>query len=137
MSRYISETLRLEVATRANFRCEYCLVHEEDMFFPYQIDHIISIKHGGANDLDNFAYACSLCNQHKGTDLGTYLPDSNRLIRLFHPRRDKWAQHFFVSNGEILGKTRIGEATVKILGLNHPDRVMLRQVLIQTGRYSF
>lgn len=136
MSRSISENLRLEVATRAQFRCEYCLVHEEDMFFTYQVDHIISIKHVGVNDSNNLAYACSVCNQFKGTDLGTYLPGSNRLVRLFNPRQDKWSKHFYISNGEILFKTRIGEATVKILNLNLPDRVTLRQVLMQIGRYN-
>jgi len=135
MKRYISEYLRLEVATRAQFKCEYCLVQEEDMFFTYQVDHIISIKHGGSNEIDNLAYACSACNQSKGTDLGTYLPGSNRLIRLFNPRRDRWSAHFAISDGEISPKTKIGEATVKILGLNHPDRIMLRQALIAAGRY--
>lgn len=135
MSRYISENVRLEVATRANFKCEYCLVHEEDLFFTYQVDHIVSIKHGGENNISNFAYACSVCNQFKGTDLGTYLPGINRLIRLFNPRRDKWSKHFTISDGIIISKTLIGEATIKILSLNQPDRVLLRQVLVQAGRY--
>ncbi len=135
MRRYVSENLRLKVATRAQFKCEYCLVQEEDMFFTYQVDHIISIKHGGSNEIENLAYACSACNQSKGTDLGTYLPDGNRLIRLFNPRRDRWNAHFTISDGEILPKTKIGEATVKILGLNDSDRIMLRQALIAAGRY--
>lgn len=135
MSRYISENLRLEVANKAQFKCEYCLVQEEDMFFTYQVDHIISIKHGESNAPDNLAYACSACNQLKDKNLETYLPGGNRLIRLFNPRRDKWDSHFSISDGEILSKTTIGEATVKVLGLNHPDRIMLRQTLITAGRY--
>ncbi|MEK7257026.1 MAG: HNH endonuclease [Bacteroidota bacterium] len=123
------------VAERAGYRCEYCRVLEEDMFFVYQVEHIISRKHGGATELSNLAYACSICNPNKGTDLGTILPGSLRLIRLFHPRKDKWQNHFEVENGEILPKTKIGAATVKVLDLNHPDRIILRRVLEQAGRY--
>lgn len=135
MNRYISEKLRLDVALLANFRCEYCRVHEDDLFFSYQIDHIISVKHGGETDLENLAYSCSMCNQNKGSNLGTYLPDSKRLVRLFYPRKDTWKTHFKVSNGEIIGKTKIGLATIKVLDLNNVDRVILRQILIESGRY--
>ncbi|PWK28548.1 HNH endonuclease [Arcicella aurantiaca] len=135
MNRYISEKLRLDVALLANFRCEYCRIHEDDLFFSYQIDHIISIKHGGETDLENLAYSCSMCNQNKGSNLGTYLPDSKRLVRLFHPRKDTWKTHFKVNNGEIIGKTKIGLTTIKVLDLNNVDRVILRQILTESGRY--
>jgi hypothetical protein len=137
MSRYISEKLRLEVALLANFRCEYCCIHEDDLFFSYQIDHIISIKHGGETDLENLAYSCSMCNQNKGSNLGTYLADSKRLVRLFNPRKDAWKTHFEINNGEIIGKSKIGLATIKVLDLNNVDRVILRQILIESGRYSY
>ncbi len=55
---YISVKTRQLVAQRAEFRCEYCLIHEEDTFFGCEIDHIISKKHGGSNELENLAYAC-------------------------------------------------------------------------------
>lgn len=62
----ISKSTRLEVAKRANHRCEYCHLHEEDMFLSFELDHIIAQKHGGTDGLDNLAYACTHCNQHKG-----------------------------------------------------------------------
>lgn len=133
--RYISEKLRLEVSLSANFRCEYCRIHEDDLFFSFQIDHIISIKHGGATEFENLAYSCSMCNQNKGSDLGTYLSDSKRLIHLFHPRKDSWQTHFGVDNGVIIGKTKIGLATIKVLDLNDVDRIILRQELRLDGRY--
>lgn len=49
MSRYISDKVRSRVEKRANYQCEYCLIHQDDTFFSCQIDHIISIKHGGDN----------------------------------------------------------------------------------------
>jgi len=43
----IGEQRRAEVARRAKHRCEYCLIHEDDVGFRHQIDHIVSRKHGG------------------------------------------------------------------------------------------
>jgi HNH endonuclease len=47
MSSYISPALRRLVATRAEYLCENCLIHEDDTFFGCEVDHIISEKHGG------------------------------------------------------------------------------------------
>ena len=66
MSRYISEKLRLQVATRANFRCEYCLLWERFSFYTFHIDHIISLKHGGKTILRNLANACPICIHETG-----------------------------------------------------------------------
>lgn len=68
---YISQNLRKLVATRADFLCEYCLIHEQDTAFGCAIDHIISLKHGGATDADNLAYAYVFCNRFKGSDIGS------------------------------------------------------------------
>ena len=65
MARWISEALRQAVASRANFVCEYCLIAEADTFYGCEVDHIISLKHGGSTDLDNLAYACAMCNRAK------------------------------------------------------------------------
>lgn len=135
MSRHIPETLRLATAQRAGYRCEYCRVFERDMVYRFQGDHIISRKHGGETILENLAYACSTCNQNKGPDLGTYLPGSKRLVRLFNPRRDHWSMHFELNAGQIIPLTKIGAATVKVLDLNHPDRIILRRTLMDAGCY--
>ncbi len=63
---------RAFIALRAMDCCEYCQIHEDFMFLAFEIDHIISIKHGGGNEIANLAYACPHCNQHKGTDLTTF-----------------------------------------------------------------
>jgi hypothetical protein len=135
MSLFISKSLRKKVKERAAYRCEYCLVHEDDMFFSFHMEHIISVKHGGKSVLENLANACSICNENKGTDLGTYISNSKRLIRLFNPRIDKWNNHFDINDGEISAKTKRGEATINVLDLNHPDRIILRRLLIMSGRY--
>ncbi len=123
------------MANRAGLRCEYCLVHEDDMFFPYQVDHIISKKHRGSSDLANLALACSVCNQHKGTDIATYLIPNGPLVPLFNPRKLTWSDHFKISDGEIIALTDVGRATSLILNMNNPDRIILRKLLMQAGRY--
>ena len=58
--RRVPEKLRQQVRERANGCCEYCLVHEQDMFFPFQADHIIAEQHRGATELDNLAWTCGI-----------------------------------------------------------------------------
>jgi 5-methylcytosine-specific restriction endonuclease McrA len=135
MRRRIPNSLREKVAERAEFRCEYCRVHEDDSFLPFEIDHIISLKHGGGNEERNLAYACPHCNQHKGTDLTTFLESYQDIVPLFNPRIHKWSDHFDVEEGQILPKTKIAEATIKLLRFNDPERVVIRQILMEIGLY--
>lgn len=46
MSRNIPERIRMAVAQRANFRCEYCRLPEAYAIYPFEVDHIIAVKHG-------------------------------------------------------------------------------------------
>jgi hypothetical protein len=134
MSHNIPKYLRNAVALRSNFCCEYCRISQIDSYYGFQIDHIISRKHGGKTILLNLAYCCPDCNRYKGTDLGTYLDNSNIFIRFFNPRLDDWDEHFDSDNsGLITSKTDIGMATLKIFAINHPDRIIERQLLWKLG----
>ena len=93
------------------------------------------MKHGGGDELDNLAYACSHCNQHKGSDLTTFLDSYDDIVLLFNPRKHIWQDHFETINGEILAKSRIGQASIKILKFNEPDILILRRELSQAGLY--
>lgn len=136
MSRYIPASLRQAVAEQAGFRCEYCRRPESDSFIKYQVDHIISLKHGGSTIIENLAFCCPICNYNKGSDLGTILENEDVLVRLFHPRKQTWFDHFEVSaDGIIIPKTDIGQATIKLLVLNEPDRTIERIDLIAAGLY--
>jgi hypothetical protein len=130
-----SDQLRGEVAERADFRCEYCRIHQDDMFISFEIDHIVAQKHGGGNEIENLAYACPHCNQHKGTDMVTFVDDYNDVIRLFNPRIDDWYEHFETTIGEVYSETKIGKATIKLLKINDVDLIILRGLLIELGRY--
>jgi hypothetical protein len=100
-----------------------------------EIDHVISMKHGGKTVMENLAAACFHCNRHKGSDVGSIAPSTGELVRFFNPRADRWADHFYIGAGRIEFLTPIGEATARILDFNHPDRVLHRNLLAQVGRY--
>lgn len=136
MSRAIPDSIRKQVAERAKYRCEYCLVPERFLATIFHIDHIRSIKHGGITAVENLAYACPHCNQNKGADVATFLDDEGETtVRIFNPRKDDWTIHFELADGEILPKTAIGSATVRILEMNQPDRLIFRRVLAEAGCY--
>jgi hypothetical protein len=134
-STYISEKLRAKVKQRARNCCEYCRLHQDDFFFPFEIDHIISKRHDGKTILANLALSCSTCNRMKAADIGTYLNETMQFVRLYHPRIDIWSEHFEINHGEIFPITDIGRATVKLLDLNNPDRIILRQILMRAQLY--
>ncbi|MBK8040862.1 MAG: HNH endonuclease [Verrucomicrobiaceae bacterium] len=124
----IAAELRRKVAARAGRRCEYCLIHEDDCFWGCEIDHIFSEKHGGTTSLANLAFCCAFCNRHKGADIST-LDARKRLIPLFHPRRDRWQEHFRFRGVEIIGVTALGRATAKLLRFNDPARLEEREAM--------
>ena len=135
MAEGISLALRGEVTGRADFRCEYCLMPEAELFAGCEVDHIISRKHGGVTDLANLALACERCNRAKGTDVGSVVGRERRFVRLFNPRIDAWHSHFRLVGANIEPRTEIGEATVQLLRLNAPDRVLQRLALQQIDVY--
>ena len=135
MASDISEELRELVADRANRTCEYCLIHEADAGYDHQVDHIISRKHDGRSVPDNLAYACVVCNCHKGTDIASVDPAVGEVVRLFSPRDDLWSEHFRLDGPLIQPLTAIGSATVRLLRLNSPVRVEERRILQLFGSY--
>ena len=135
MASDVSESLRRLVAERADYRCEYCLLHEDDSYSSHQIDHIISRKHGGLSDPDNLAYACLRCNAWKGSDIGSVDAQSGALVNLFHPRRQRWEDHFALRGAIVEPLTPEGKATARLLKLNLDKRVVERRLLFATGRY--
>lgn len=119
--------MRQAVAKRADCQSEYCHIHRDDAFYSFQIDHTISLKHGGETFLDNLAFSCLPCNLNKSSDVGTISPPRQIFIRLFNPRMDPWDKCFSVGSGKIYPETSIGEATIKVLKLNESERIIERQ----------
>lgn len=135
MAEHVSGELRRLVARRADYLCEYCLIAEDDTFYGCEIDHIISIKHGGTTGPDNLAYSCAFCNRHKGTDIASILPQTNMIVSLFNPRTDGWAEHFQFDGLYINALTDVGKVTARLLRFNDEERILERRELAADGRY--
>jgi hypothetical protein len=55
---------------------------------------------------------------------------SGQLVPLFHPRRDRWPEHFLFRGVRIMGITPTGRATVHLLAMNDVRRLELRSELL-------
>ncbi len=123
----IGSQIRAQVRERAQNACEYCHLHQDDSpLAALHIEHIIPRIHGGSDDTDNLALACIDCNLHKGTNLTGIDPETNELTELFHPRHQKWKEHFKWQGIYLAGKTTTGRTTIRVLKINSEDQVALR-----------
>jgi hypothetical protein len=52
---------------------------------------------------------------------------------IFHPRRQNWRRNFRWDGAVVLGITRVGRATIAVLNINHPQRIEMRQQLLEQG----
>ncbi|MGM3304488.1 HNH endonuclease [Anabaena sp. WFMT] len=120
---YIPAALRRLVEERAEHQCEYCLLPAKVAFFAHEIDHIIAEKHGGKTNADNLALTCWRCNRYKGSDLGSFDPETGNFSFLFNPRKQEWKSHFMFSEVVLVGLTPEGRTTVKLLQINSEDRL--------------
>jgi hypothetical protein len=101
----IPARLRRSVRDRAGERCEYCLLADEDGYFPHEPDHVIAEKHGGATVFGNLAWAGFDCNRFKGSDIASLDPIDGKLVALFNPRRQRWSEHFELAGAVIVALT--------------------------------
>lgn len=132
----MNEALRQRVRDRAGNRCEYCRLRQSHLPRErFHVEHITALKHQGADDLDNLCLACLRSNLCKGANLAGLDPDGHdeALVPLFHPRRDRWEDHFRYEGAAIIGLTAIGRTTVWVLGMNESRRLALRSVLLANG----
>jgi len=123
MTRAVAELVR----RRAADRCEYCQLHQDDSpLASLHIEHIIPRKHGSTDDPENLCLACIDCNLHKGPNLTGLDPEGGALTRLFHPRLQKWEEHFARQGIRITGLTPEGRTTVRVLNMNSDEQLDLR-----------
>jgi 5-methylcytosine-specific restriction endonuclease McrA len=76
MERELQETVR----RRAQDRCEYCRFPESFSELPFQIDHVVARKHGGATETENLALACCFCNRFKGPNISGIDPEAKQVV---------------------------------------------------------
>jgi len=128
---------RAEVRARARQTCEYCRSQERFAMQSFSLEHILPLQVGGSDDIENLALACQGCNNHKYTRTKGRDPVTGETVALFHPRQERWGDHFIWSNDftRIVGLTPTGRATVAMLQLNRLGLVNLRRVLYGAGEH--
>ena len=123
------------VAERANHRCEYCHAPESIFNAVLEVKHITPIVAGGTSTAENLALSCRSCNSFKGSRSSSIDPESGQEERFYHPRQDRWEDHFSVDSNsfEVIALTRIGRVTALCLKINSRAQVTARQFWIQLG----
>jgi HNH endonuclease len=135
MKSYIPAELRRQVREDAGQRCGYCHSSEKWLGIPHEIEHIIPLGEGGATVRENLWIACRRCNAYKANRIFAPDPVSQASVQLFHPRRDRWDDHFrwSLDATRIMGITPVGRATVDALQMNHPFIVATRALWVRVG----
>ena len=125
------------VAERARGCCEYCSSQARFAVQPFSAEHIIPKSQGGRTTLDNLALACQGCNNYKYTKTEGRDPVSGESVPLYHPRQQRWCDHFAWNDDFtlVIGLTPIGRATIEALQLNRDGVVNLRRVLCAMGEH--
>ena len=133
----VPRPLKRAVVERARRQCEYCRSREDYAVDPFSAEHIIPQSRGGGTDLDNLALSCQTCNNHKYNKVEGIDPQTGNLAPLFHPRQQRWSDHFAWSEDAtlIVGQTPTGRATIYILDMNRESLINLRQMLHRDGKH--
>ena len=135
-SRVTAKQRRL-VVERAQGCCEYCLSQVRFSTQSFSVEHIIPRDKGGKTENENLALSCQGCNNHKYTKTEGYDAVSREYVALYHPRQQKWGNHFAWNDDctLIIGITATGRATVETLHLNREGVVNLRRLLYTAQKH--
>jgi len=134
---HIPVFLKKLVTRRAGNRCEYCQLSQKGQEATFHIDHVIPLASGGETVSENLALACVSCSLRKGAKEFIFDNMTNREIRIFNPRNDRWETHFEWDGVILKGKTVKGEATIKLLNLNRRLILAIREEEILLKRHPF
>lgn len=131
----IPARLRRLVVTRAGNRCEYCGLAQEGQEATFHIDHIIPVTARGRTVAENLALACVSCSLRKEARRLVPEPMTGRMVPLFHPRRQRWAEHFRWDGLTLVGLSATGRATVAALQMNRGLILAIRREQAERGRH--
>jgi hypothetical protein len=127
--------MRARLVEQAGNCCGYCRAHQQYVYEILHIEHLEPRARGGSNDEDNLWLACALCNRSKSDQAHGRDPVTDRRVRLFNPRRQRWRRHFQWSEdgAEIIRRTVCGRVTVAVLNMNSDLAVLVRMNWIKAG----
>ena len=135
--RHVTAQQKQAVVERAQGCCEYCRSQARFATQPFSVEHSKPRSQGGKTTLDNLALACQGCNNHKYTKTEGRDPVSGDIVPLYHPRQQRWYDHFTWNDDFtlIIGLTPTGRATVEALQLNREGIINLRRILYAMGEH--
>ena len=131
----VPATLAAKVRQRAGHRCEYCQMCQSLQGANFHIEHILPRVHGGKTIQANLALACPGCNLHKADRTSAKDPTTGEMVPMFHPRHDVWDDHFDWDGVQLKALSSSGRATVRLLQLNHPRRLLIRRAESRFGLF--
>jgi hypothetical protein len=131
----VPRALRDRLVAQAGHRCSYCRSSEQITGIELELDHLWPEALGGTSDEVNLAPSCGPCNDHKQARVLAEDPVTGQTVALFHPRTQRWAEHFAWEEGglRMRGLTPSGRATERALHLNRPALVGARRYWIAAG----
>ena len=135
MSAHIPAALRRQLVAADDHRCAYCHTSQANSGHPMVIDHILPRSKGGPTEFDNLCFACHRCNLFKHATTEREDPLTGEITSLFHPRRQKWSDHFAWDNEGIrlVGLTASGRVTVIALNMNNDVILHARRNWMRAG----
>lgn len=137
MSAHIPFEIRERVREAFQERCAYCQTAERITVVTFEVEHIIPVSKGGMTEFENLCLACPMCNRHKASRTEHIDPATDESVPLFHPRRDRWLDHFTwnVEGSELVGLSSSGRATIAALRINRPQLIRTRKLWIAVGEH--
>ena len=130
--RSVSARLRRQIRDRAGHLSEYCRTPQDLSPSALEVDHVVPRSMQGETELENLCLACRTCNGAKQAPSEARDFRTGRLVPLFHPRLQRWDEHFAWSDDftRILGITPIGCVTVEALDMNSERMLLLRKLWV-------
>src|SRR5271166_1214368 len=104
---------------------------------PSEVEHIVPTSRDGPDEESNQALACRACNVYKSDQQSGIDQTTREVVRLFHPRRDRWDEHFRVESedGVIQVLTPVGRVIVACLRRNRDVQREARRSWMQLKLY--
>ena len=131
----VSHELRRKIFEHFGGCCAYCRSPLYLLPGSEHIEHIIPRAAQGLTVEENLCLCCPRCNSRKGIHTKAIDPITGKRVPLFHPRQQRWGDHFRWTPRllRIVGRTATGRATIHFLRLNDSRFLRARQLWRRTG----
>lgn len=135
MSTYLTQAMRKRLEDVDDHLCAYCQTSVRNTGQHLTIDHVTPQSAGGETEFDNLCLACRRCNEFKGSTIIATDPLTGDKVSLFHPRRNRWGEHFTwdATGTRLVGLTTVARATILALAMNDETIVSARRRWVSAG----